>query len=140
MIDSSWYPILHLVYKCINLILILTKYLTGIQVNNKQQRWLLKNTKYNFNHYDKSNIPINYLIKTLLAYVTCPGSYACESSDTSRSNNGPTMCISMSKVCNGKQDCPLGDDEVLCGKWQAYRILWRYQRIYKIPSALYQYR
>ena len=56
------------------------------------------------------------LITKLSAYVTCPGSYACESTDTSRIIDGPTMCIAMSKVCNGKQDCPLGDDEVLCGK------------------------
>ena len=48
-----------------------------------------------------------------IAYVTCPGSYLCKSDGLSEA---PGMCIAMTSVCNGQQDCPLGDDEVECGK------------------------
>ena len=53
---------------------------------------------------------------SISAYVTCPESYLCEDSEM----NNVSMCVVISHVCDGKIDCPLGDDEIECGEYNKY--------------------
>jgi hypothetical protein len=48
----------------------------------------------------------------LIESITCPGSYLC----AVLNNREVRKCISMTEVCDGKSQCPAGDDEISCGK------------------------
>ena len=48
----------------------------------------------------------------ITAYITCPGSYRCDEEP----GNDVRMCVTMAKVCDGKPDCSIGDDEEMCGE------------------------
>ena len=53
--------------------------------------------------------------------ITCPGSYPCDEVEVV--NATLRMCVTMIKVCDGKVDCPNGDDETSCGREQIYSFL-----------------
>ena len=57
-------------------------------------------------------ILIKLLFYVSLVEVFCPGSYLCDVVvDVSLRS-----CVEMHQVCDGKSDCPAGDDETECGK------------------------
>ena len=45
--------------------------------------------------------------------IECPGSYLC---DVSNDLTEPRKCVPEDTVCDGHRDCPMGDDEIMCGK------------------------
>ncbi|XP_072030434.1 CUB and sushi domain-containing protein 1-like [Amphiura filiformis] len=61
---------------------------------------------------DGFNDCLNNAEEITCAYITCPGSYLCNSMDAIDTR----MCVTMGEVCDGKYDCMVGDDEESCDK------------------------
>ncbi|XP_072030432.1 uncharacterized protein [Amphiura filiformis] len=61
---------------------------------------------------DGFNDCLNNAEEITCAYITCPGSYLCNSMDASDTR----MCVTMGEVCDGKYDCMMGDDEESCDR------------------------
>ena len=71
-----------------------------------------KNQKKNNAHYKHWKVTGENLVTLFFpAYITCPGSYLCDESESSEVR----MCVPMDEVCDGVEQCPLGDDETECG-------------------------
>ena len=63
--------------------------------------------------YRKSLTHVTSIKCSLPAYVTCPTAYLCDKSD----GLNVSMCVSMSQVCDGNEDCLENDDEKECGMY-----------------------
>ena len=50
----------------------------------------------------------------LLSDAPCDLGYPCTVSDGSNNPANLSMCLPPSMTCDGKPDCPIGDDEFYC--------------------------
>ena len=57
-----------------------------------------------------------YICCITSADIFCPGSYLCDI----HAGVELRVCVAMHQVCDGKTDCPSGDDEIQCGKHYSF--------------------